>query len=131
MLADRNLEAVGWVAFDGHEVVGNDGEGMAVNGELEDAVDGDVDELEEVLCLRLEDYFKLLAAAGAFRVGRPRAVKIVGAVDQTALESRSVAEFGGVPAVEGLNVGLILKEKSAEVFVIVTVRRAVDDHAAE
>jgi len=104
---------------------------MAVNGELEDAVDGDVDEPEEVLCLQLKDHFKLLTTAGTLQVGQPRAVKSVGAVNQTALESRSAAEFGGVPAVEGLNVGPILKEKSAEVFVIVTVRQAVDDHAAE
>lgn len=54
-LADGHEHAVGGVGHDRDEVRGDDGEGMAVNGELEVAVEGDVDEADAVGRAGLED----------------------------------------------------------------------------
>jgi len=130
-LPDGDLDAVGGIVPDGDEVVGDDGEAVAVDAELKDAVDGDVDEAEEIFLAGLEDHFELLAAANALGVSGAGAVEGVGAVDQAALKGRGTAKLRDVPSVESFDMRPVLEEESTEVLVVVPVCWAVEYYATE
>lgn len=127
-LSDGHQHAVGLVGHNGHKVGADDGEGVAVNGELEVSVNGHVDEPEAVRGAGLEDGLELGAQhAGAGRVRGGRAVVGVGAVDQAAIErGRGAEDGGGIPEVPDIRVVPVAEEECAKILVIVCGGRAVE-----
>lgn len=128
-LANGDEHAIGGVGNNGDEVGGDDGEGVAVNGELEVAIDGDVDEANAVRRAGLEDGLELRAQdAGAGGVGGGRAVVGVGAVDQAAIEGWWSTLSGGlVPEFPNVGVVPVAEEEHAEIFIVICSSRTVED----
>lgn len=119
-LAYGHGESVGGVGDDGNEIVADDGQVMAIDGELEVAVRSDVDHAEAVLLAGLEDSLKLGTGA----------IVRVGAVDETVLHGGWAAILGRVPEGESWGVGPVAEGEDAQVFVVVGSGRPVQDHAA-
>lgn len=130
-LAHANSDGIGGVGGESNKIVTNDGEVVAVNGELEVAIGSGVDNSDAVLLASLENSLPLGSVAQAVGVGGGRAVVGVGAVDETALHSRRATVLGRVPEFKGLGVAPVIEEHHAEIDIVVSSGRAVQDQAAE
>lgn len=126
-LAHGQLHRVGGVWLDGDEVVGDHGQRVPVDAELEVPVGRDVDEPDAVLLARLEHRLELLADYARASVGGG-AVVCVGPVDEAVLHGRRRALLRRVPQRKGGLVRPVLQGDHPEVLVVVGRRRPVDDH---
>lgn len=131
-LGDGDLHDLGLVRLDGDQVGTDDGELVAVDGELKVGVGSDVDHADQVLLAGLKDHLKLLAAADTVGVRAAAAVEGVGAVDEGVLGSGRGTLAGRCrPALKGRLVEVVLEEEHTHVDVIVVGGRSVDDHRTE
>lgn len=124
-LSHANLDGIGGVGVESNKVVANDGEVVAVNGELEVSIGGGVDNSDAVLLASLENSLPLGSVAQAGGVGGGRAVEGVGAVDETVLHSRRATILDCVPKFEGLGVAPVVEEHHAEIDIVVSGGRTV------
>lgn len=130
-LTHANLNGIGGVGDESNKIVTNDGEVVAVNGELEVAIGSGVDNSDAVLLASLENSLPLGSVAQAVGVSGGRAVVGVGAVDETVLHSRRATVLDCVPEGKGLGVTPVIEEHHAKIDIVVSGGRAVQDQASE
>lgn len=130
-LAHANLDGIGGVGDESNKIVANNSEAVAVNGELEVSVGSGVDNSDAVLLASLENSLPLGSVTQAVGVSGGRAVEGVGAVDEAVLHSRRATVLDRVPQFESLRVAPVVEEHHAEILIVVSGGRTVQDQASE
>lgn len=114
-LTIRDGNGVGGIRNKGNKIVADNSQAMAVDGELEVAVRGSVDQTETVLLAGLE-HSLILGATVAVRVC---------AVDEAVFHGGRTTGLDRIPKSKGLCVGPVTKEEGTEVLVVVGTGWAV------
>lgn len=130
-LTHANAHGVGGVGDERNQIVANDGEVVAVNGELKVSIGRGVDDSEAVLLASLKGSLPLGSIAQALGVGGGGAVVGVCAIDQAVLHSRRASILDRVPQRKGLHVAPVVEDHHAEILIVVSGGRTVQDQASE